>query len=270
MGIAAEYGQAEALDILIHYGGDVNAQAPNGDSVLYDAAGSGNPDCIELLLQHGSDPNIANLSLQLPIHCAAYKGHYLALRMLIPVTTRRALRLSGQSPIHAAADGGHVRCMELLVDRGFDVNALLDTHVSEKYGDMRKTALYFAVSNGDVTGTQLLLNAGAKTDLDPLHCLLVAVRAGRYEIVRILLASQADVNCYFTEVNDTVFPTALQYCLRDEMMMRLLLNSGYDAEKCFCCPHDSTWGRSSEHTSEKVPVSSPIMSVPKPSKLPTY
>ncbi len=58
-------------------GGDVNAQAPNGDSVLYDAAGSGNPDCIELLLQHGADPNITNLSLQLPIHCAAYKGHYL-------------------------------------------------------------------------------------------------------------------------------------------------------------------------------------------------
>ncbi|XP_026058614.1 ankyrin repeat and SOCS box protein 15-like isoform X1 [Carassius auratus] len=257
MGIAAEYGQAEALDILIHYGGDVNAQAPNGDSVLYDTAGSGNPVCIELLLQHGADPNIANLSLQLPIHWAAYKGNYLslysALRMLIPVTTRKALRLSGQSPIHTAADGGHVRCMELLVDRGFDVNALLDTNVSEKYGDMRKTALHFAVSNGDVTGVQLLLNAGAKTDMDPLHCLLVAVRTGRYEIVRILLASQADVNCYFTEVNDTVFPTALQYCLRDEMMMRLLLNGGYDAEKCFCCPHDSTWGCSSEHTSEKVP-----------------
>uniref|UniRef100_A0A8C2DVQ3 Ankyrin repeat and SOCS box containing 15a n=1 Tax=Cyprinus carpio TaxID=7962 RepID=A0A8C2DVQ3_CYPCA len=248
MGIAAEYGQAEALDILIHYGGDVNAQAPNGDSVLHDAASSGNPDCIELLLQHGANPNITNLSLQLPIHCAAYKGHYLALRMLIPVTTRRALRLSGQSPIHSAADGGHVRCMELLVDNGFDVNALLDTHVSDKYGDMRKTALYFAVSNGDVTGTQLLLNAGAKPDLDPLQCLLVAVRAGMYEIVRILLASRADVNCYFTEVNDTVFPTALQYCLRDEMMMRLLLNNGYDAEKCFCCPHDS-----SEHTNEKVP-----------------
>lgn len=253
IGIAAEYAQAEAIDLLIHYGADVNAQAPNGDSVLYDAAGSGNPDCIDLLLQHGADPNVASLSLQLPIHRAAYNGHYLALRMLIPITTRRALRLSGQSPVHAAADGGHVRCLELLLDKGFDVNDLLDPQVSEKYGDMRRTALYFAVSNGDVTGTQLLLNAGAKTDLDPLHCLLVAVRAGRYEVVRILLASQADVNCYFTEVNDTVFPTALQYCLRDEMMMRLLLNSGYNADKCFRCPHDSTWGHSTEQTSEQIP-----------------
>lgn len=61
-------------------GGDVNAQAPNGDSVLYDAAGSGNPDCIELLLQHGADPNIANLSSRLPIHCAAYEGHYLLVQ----------------------------------------------------------------------------------------------------------------------------------------------------------------------------------------------
>ncbi|XP_051975425.1 ankyrin repeat and SOCS box protein 15 isoform X2 [Xyrauchen texanus] len=253
MAIAAEYAQAEVLDILIHYGGDVNAQAPNGDSVLFDAAGSGNPDCIELLLQHGANPNIANLSSQLPIHHAAYEGHYLALRMLIPITTRKALHLSGQSPIHSAADGGHVQCLEFLVDKCFDVNALLDTHISENYGDMRQTALYFAVSNGDVTCTQVLLNAGAQTELDPLRCLLVAVRAGRYEIVKMLLAKHADVNCFFTVVNDTVFPTALQYCLKDEMMMRLLLNSGYNAEKCFSCHHDSTWGHRSEHTNEKIP-----------------
>ncbi|KAI7811896.1 putative ankyrin repeat and SOCS box protein 15, partial [Triplophysa rosa] len=251
--IAAENARAEVLDILIHYGGDVNAQAPNGDSVLYDAAGSGNPDCIELLLQHGADPNKANLSSRLPIHRAAYEGHYLALRMLIPVTTKEALHLSRQSPVHSATDGGHIQCLEFLLEKGFDVNALLDTHVSETYGDTRQTALYFAVSNGDVSSTQVLLNAGARTDLDPLHCLLVAVRSGRYEIVKLLLARQADVNCYFTMVNDTVFPTALQYCLKDEMMMRLLLNGGYHAEKCFWCHHDLTWGNYSEHPRDKIP-----------------
>ncbi|XP_031418481.1 ankyrin repeat and SOCS box protein 15-like [Clupea harengus] len=246
MAVAAEYGQTEVLEILIQNGGDVNARAPNGDTVLYDAAGSGNPDCIDLLLQHGANPNIASLSLQLPIHRAAYEGHYLALRIFIPITTRKALRLSGQSPVHSAADGGHVQCLELLVRKGFNVNAPLGTHISENYGDLRRSALFFAISNGDVTCSEMLLNAGAKPDLDPLSCLLVAVRAGRYEIVKLLLAKQADVNCYLTVFSDTVFPTALQYCLRDEIMMRLLLNNGYKADKCFSCHHDSTWGSDGE------------------------
>ncbi|XP_023275680.1 ankyrin repeat and SOCS box protein 15 isoform X1 [Seriola lalandi dorsalis] len=257
LGIAAEYSHAEVLELLIKHGADVNAQAPNGDSVLYDAAGSGNPDCVNILLQHGANPNIHNLSSQLPIHRAAYEGHYLALRILIPITTRRALRLSGHSPVHSAADGGHAHCLELLLQKGFDVNALLAPHISDNYGDMRRSPLYFAVSNGDATCTEILLKAGAKPDLDPLCCLLVAVRSGRYEIVKLLLAARADVNCYFTVVNDTVFPTALQYCLKDEVMMRLLLNNGYNAEKCFCCDHDDDWDELSEseysqHQEDKV------------------
>uniref|UniRef100_A0A8C7SSW0 Ankyrin repeat and SOCS box containing 15 n=1 Tax=Oncorhynchus mykiss TaxID=8022 RepID=A0A8C7SSW0_ONCMY len=237
LGIAAEYAHAEVLDILIKNGGDVNAQAYNGDSVLYDAAGSGNLDCIYLLLQAGANPNIASLACQLPIHRAAYEGHILALRTFIPITTKRAIRLSGQSPVHSAADGGHVDCLELLIEKGFDVNAQLDVHISESYGDMRRSPLYFAVSNSDITCTEMLLAAGAKTDLDPLRCFLVAVRAGRYELVRLLLSRGAEVNCYFRMISDTLFPTALQYCLRDHMILRLLLNNGYDIEKCFLCNH---------------------------------
>ncbi|XP_059191008.1 ankyrin repeat and SOCS box protein 15-like [Centropristis striata] len=246
LGTAAEYGHSEVMELLIKHGADVNDQAPNGDSVLYDAAGSGNPDCINILLLHGANPNIHNLSSQLPVHHAAYKGHILALRILIPITTRRALRLSGHSPLHSAADGGHTLCLELLLQRGFDVNALLSPHISDNYGDMRRSPLYFAVSNGDATCTELLLKSGAMPDLDPLRCLLVAVRSGRYKIVELLLAAKADVNCYFTAVSDTLFPTALQYCLKDEVMMRLLLNNGYDAEKCFCCNHDEDWDDLSE------------------------
>ncbi|XP_045064233.1 ankyrin repeat and SOCS box protein 15-like [Coregonus clupeaformis] len=238
LGIAAQYAHAEVLDILIQNGGDVNAQAYNGDTVLYDAAGSGNLDCIDLLLQAGANPNIASLACQLPIHRAAYEGHILALRTFIPITTKRAIRLSGQSPVHSAADGGHIDCLELLIEKGFDVNAQLDTHISGTiHGHTQTSPLYFAVSNSDVTCTEMLLAAGAKTDLDPLRCFLVAVRAGRYELVRLLLSSGAKVNCYFRMISDTVFPTALQYCLRDHMMLRLLLNNGYDVDKCFLCNH---------------------------------
>ncbi|XP_017270271.1 ankyrin repeat and SOCS box protein 15b [Kryptolebias marmoratus] len=247
LGIAAEHGNTEALEILIQQGGDVNAQASNGDTVLYDAAGSGNLDCVELLLQHGANPNVASYACQLPIHRAAYEGHILTLRTLIPITTKRAIRLSGQSPVHSAADGGQADCLTLLIQKGYDVNALLEKHISENYDDMRKTALFFAVSNGDVTCSELLLAAGARTDLDPLRCILVAVRAERYALVQLLLSYGAEVNCYFRVISNTVFPTALQYCLRDQVMLRLLLNSGYQAYKCFQCCHgnseemESTW-----------------------------
>lgn len=53
----------------------------------------------------------------------------------------------------------------------------------------------------------------------------------RYELVQLLLSYGAEVNCYFRVICNTVFPTALQYCLRDHVMLKLLLNSGYQAHK---------------------------------------
>uniref|UniRef100_A0A665X2C6 Ankyrin repeat and SOCS box containing 15b n=1 Tax=Echeneis naucrates TaxID=173247 RepID=A0A665X2C6_ECHNA len=244
LGIAAEYGNTEALEILIEYGKILETSKNACWVILYDASGSGNLDCIKLLLEHGANPNVASYASELPIHRAAYEGHILALRTLIPITTKRAIRLSGHSPVHSAADGGQVECLELLIQRGYDVN--LDKH-THNYGDLRATPLYFAVSNGDITCAEMLLAAGARTDLDPLRCILVAIRAERYELVQLLLSYGAEVNCYFRVISNTTFPTALQYCLSDQVMMRLLLNNGYQAHKCFQCCHgsseemDSTW-----------------------------
>ncbi|XP_078112139.1 ankyrin repeat and SOCS box protein 15-like [Sander vitreus] len=250
LAVAAEHGHFHIAEILLNCGSSVNSQACNGESVLLDAVGSGNTDCIQLLLDNGANPNLPSLTGHLPIHKAAYAGHYDALKMLIPLSTKKAIKEAGQSPVHSAVEGGQIRCLKLLLACGYDVNYRMNTRNSENYRDMRKSALYFAVSNGDVHCTKILLAAGAKTDLDPLCCLLVAVRSGCYEIVKLLLAAKADVNCYFTVVNDTVFPTALQYCLKDEVMMRLLLNNGYKVERCFQCHHDNAFEAANER---KIP-----------------
>ncbi|XP_068132488.1 ankyrin repeat and SOCS box protein 15 isoform X2 [Hyperolius riggenbachi] len=244
LGAAAEFGQCDALEQLIHKGGDINIEADDGSTVLSDAAAGGNPDCVALLLEYGGSGNIPDKEGYLPIHKAASGGHYLALKYLLPVTSPHAIKKSGLSPVHSAADGQSVQCLELLIENGFDVNELLAEHMSENYGDKRKTALFFAVSNKDVLCTEMLLKAGANPNLDTLNCLLVAVRSGSHEIVRLLLAHQADVNCFFQIVNDTHFPSAIQYALNDEIMLRLLLNNGYQVEKCFDCMHGDIYGSS--------------------------
>ncbi|XP_063767068.1 ankyrin repeat and SOCS box protein 15-like isoform X2 [Eleginops maclovinus] len=238
LAVAAEHAHYHIIEILLNCGSTVNAQACNGESVLLDAAGSGNTSCIQLLLDNRADPNLPSTTGHLPLHKAAFNGHLDALKMLIPLTTKKVIKAAGQSPVHSAVEGGQSRCLKHLLACGFDVNYRMNTRNSENYSDRRRSALYFAVSNGDAESTKILLAAGARTDLDPLCCLLVAVRSGRYDIVKLLLAAKADVNCYFTVLNDTVFPTALQYCLKDEAMMRLLLNRGYNVERCFHCHHD--------------------------------
>ncbi|XP_055365597.1 ankyrin repeat and SOCS box protein 15-like isoform X2 [Betta splendens] len=258
---AAKVGNVDILMLLLRNGGRVNQKDVTGvtplavaaehghfhiTEILLSCAGSGNTACIQLLLDNGANPNLPSITGHLPVHKAAYAGHYDALKMLIPLTTKRAIKEAGQSPVHSAAEGGQIRCLQLLLNHGFDVNYRMNTRNSENYRDMRRSALYFAVSNGDVECTKHLLAAGAKTDLDPLCCLLVAVRSGRYEIVKLLLAAKADVNCYFTVVSDTVFPTVLQYCLKDEVMMRLLLNNGYKVERCFLCNHDNAFDATDE------------------------
>ncbi|XP_072003121.1 ankyrin repeat and SOCS box protein 15 isoform X2 [Engystomops pustulosus] len=244
LGVAAEFGHCDVLEQLIHKGGDISAEADDGSTVLSDAAAGGNPDCIALLLEYGASGNMPDKEGYLPIHRAAYGGHYLALRYLIPVTSQHAIKKSGLSPVHSAADGQSVQCLELLIENGFDVNDLLAEHLSENYGDKRLTALFFAVSNKDVLCTEMLLKAGANPNLDPLNCLLVAARSGSHEIVRLLLVHNANVNCYFMLVNDTHFPSAIQYALSDEIMLRMLLNNGYQVERCFDCLHGDMYGGS--------------------------
>ncbi|XP_035402901.1 dynein axonemal heavy chain 12-like [Cygnus atratus] len=240
LALAAQAGHTEIIELLLQKGADVLSQAMDCSSVLFEAAGGGNPDSLSLLLQYGADANVPKHSGHLPIHRAAYRGHFLALKNLVPVTNFDAIKESGISPIHSAAAGAHPQCLEFLLKSGFDANFMLDQRIRKGYDDRRKSALYFAVSNGDICSTQLLLNAGALPNQDPINCLQIALRMGNYELMNLLLRHGANVN-YFCRVNTTHFPSALQYALKDEVMLRMLMNYGYDVHSCFDCP----WGNTS-------------------------
>ncbi|XP_067400310.1 ankyrin repeat and SOCS box protein 14 isoform X1 [Emydura macquarii macquarii] len=236
LALAAQIGHTEIMEILLRKGADVLSQATDCASILFEAAGGGNPDSLSLLLEYGADANVPKHSGHLPIHRAAYRGHFLALKHLIPVTDYAAIKESGISPVHSATAGAHPQCLEFLLKSGFEANFMLHERVRKGYDDQRKSALYFAVSNGDICSTQLLLEAGALPNQDPIKCLQLALRMGNYELINLLLRHGANVN-YYCRVNTTHFPSALQYSLKDEIVLRMLLNYGYDVYRCFDCLH---------------------------------
>nr|XP_045241952.1 ankyrin repeat and SOCS box protein 14 isoform X3 [Macaca fascicularis] len=231
LALAAQSGHTEIMEMLLRKGKIFCLV-----STLTKAVSGGNPDAVALLLEYGADANIPKNSGHLPIHVAADRGHLLALKILIPVTDLAAIKQSGISPVHCAAAGAHPQCLELLIQAGFDVNFMLDQRVSKHYDDHRKSALHFAVSNSDLSSVKLLLSAGALPNQDPVNCLQIALRMGNYELISLLLRHGANVN-YFCRVNPLHFPSALQYTLKDEVMLRMLLNYGYDTQRCFDCPH---------------------------------
>uniref|UniRef100_UPI00398F2944 dynein axonemal heavy chain 12 n=1 Tax=Pristiophorus japonicus TaxID=55135 RepID=UPI00398F2944 len=238
LALAAQNGCTEVVKLLLHKGADVLSQASDGVSVLFEAATVANSECLALLLEYGADANVPKYTGHLPIHRASYKGHYHALKLLIPATDYSAIKESGISPVHSAAAGGHQECLKLLLQSSFDVNFMLSPRLRKGYDDHRKSALYFCVSNNDVCSARLLLEAGALPNQDPINCLQLAVRLGNYELINLLLRHGANVN-YYCRVNTTHFPSALQYALNDEVMLRMLFSYGYDIHRCFDCPHEN-------------------------------
>ncbi|XP_019716002.1 dynein heavy chain 12, axonemal [Hippocampus comes] len=234
----AQAGHLQVLELLLRKGADVLSQAQDEASVLYESCASGDVSSLTLLLEYGADANVAKQSGHLPIHRAAHRGHLQALMLLIPVTSMEDIYNSGMSPLHSAAAGGHAHCIKALLDAGFDPNYMLHPCVRRSYDDERKSALFFAVSNNDVPSARLLLEAGAMTNQDPVKCLQVALRLGNYELIKTLLRYGANVN-FYSRVNTTHFPSALQYALNDEVVVRMLCNYGYQVERCFDCPYGS-------------------------------
>jgi ankyrin repeat protein len=169
------------------------------------------------------------------LHCAVFNGHMEIVNLLLEKGADVNLKDNfGTTPLKSAALNGHMRIVKLLLEKGADVN------LTDKYD---KTPLHWAVFNGHMEIVNLLLEKGADVDLKDnfgntsFYCALIK---GYIEIVKLLLLiNLIKVDGYKLDITD--YEISLSLSDRDRLnklvnVDRFKANIKYFIENNFLCP----------------------------------
>jgi ankyrin repeat protein len=226
---AAEYGNLDLVQLLLDAGADVNAPAAknNGRTALQAAAENGRHEVLKLLIHAGADHDIpparghgmTALGLAVKAHCSQTVRLLLEFKADLDCGSTYDGRFL--LPIQAAARSGRIDLVDMLYERGANINAA----ANDRWG---RTALQAAAEEGHLEMVRWLLARGAQVNA-PIagNCWLTALQAaswaGAFDIVYVLLEHDADVNAApsgsWTALETAAFRGRLD-------IVRLLLNVG--------------------------------------------
>nr|XP_020480337.1 ankyrin repeat and SOCS box protein 2-like isoform X2 [Monopterus albus] len=250
---AAYYGQLQCVRILIRAHPDsVNRCSLKNQTALLLAASRGNTFCVNFLLKHGADPNIANEDRETPLFTACERpneatvdlllhsgaqvnlscsqggsalneacrhGRLKLCRMLLEAGANlHSKNIYGIQPFFTAAQHGHANLIHLLANKDADVNG--------QAGD-GATPLYEACKNGHVSTVEALLslkadtNCSMKSGLLPLH---VAVKNNHIRIVSMLIPVTSRVRVRQSGIS----PVHIAAERNRDDILELLIESGFD------------------------------------------
>ncbi|MFC1793921.1 ankyrin repeat domain-containing protein [Planctomycetota bacterium] len=151
------------LNTLIANGVELNTKYRGGETLLQSAAITGRTESVKVLLEAGADVNAKNdnghtaLHYPLDIRNSDYKKYKLSKDTLLLLLNKGAdVNLKdkkGRTPLHLAAESSNVEIIELLLDKGAEVN--------EKDDEAGFTALHHAVRIGKKDIAEFLIARGA-------------------------------------------------------------------------------------------------------------
>ena len=152
---AARSGDAGCALVLLDTGAQVNAVSGEGSTPLLLATTLGRADVLRVLLAWGAKPNSPSAAGAMPLHLAASFGHLECVAALLDAGADMTRRTKdGHTALHLACWGGHDNVTQLLLQRG----AFLEAVTNAGY-----TALHEAARKGHCECARILINAGAST-----------------------------------------------------------------------------------------------------------
>ena len=124
LGLAAFFGQLDAVRVLIAAGADVQATARNAFKVqpVHAAAASRNLDVLRAVLEAGGDPNVPQQQGFVPLHEAATSGNRAMAELLVKHGANpRLANEAGKTSIDLATEKGHIDLVAYLTgDQEFE------------------------------------------------------------------------------------------------------------------------------------------------------
>ena len=154
--IAAARGHADAVELLITAGAEVNARNKNGMACLHSAAGGGHTGILKSLIALGAEVDVRDINEWTPLHITASRGLADAMDLLIAAGAEVDVRdKTGRTPLHSAALNGHKDIVESLIALGVEVD------VRDK---VQWTPLHYATSKGHTDIVESLIALGAEVD----------------------------------------------------------------------------------------------------------
>lgn len=160
-----------------------------GDSLVAEAAKSGDAVAVKALLKQGADVNAAQGDGMTALHWAATNGDVAMAQMLLAAgaNVRATTRLGGITALHLATQGGQAQVAAVLIVAGSEPNLTTTTGA---------TPLMLAARSGNTETVTRLVEVGAdinaKEKTYGQTALMIAAGLDRADVVRLLLAKGAD------------------------------------------------------------------------------
>jgi len=185
---AVRANDIKTVDTLIKRGADVKAVTRYGVTPTHVAALNGNTTILRRLLDAGADANTATPGGETALMTAARTGKADAVTLLLDrganVNAKDAVR--SQTALMWAVTENHPDIVKLLVARGADVKA--QTTITTPKGE------YVPARAGGASGNGIIRQRALPTEDGGMTSLLFAVRDGNVAMTRLLLELGADIN----------------------------------------------------------------------------
>jgi serine/threonine-protein phosphatase 6 regulatory ankyrin repeat subunit A/serine/threonine-protein phosphatase 6 regulatory ankyrin repeat subunit B len=205
---------------LLAAGADANEKA-QGDYPLNIAATYGPAEMVTILLEAGAGIEQPGRDGLQPLHNAVILGHkdIVALLMQKGAIVDAKDRL-GRTPLinFAARGGGEIEIPKMLLAAGADPD------IESAKDDENRTVLDFAAATGNLELAELLIAAHVDVnhrDIVGYSALHTAVKTHHLEIVRLLLSHGADIN-----IANELGKTPLYYASNNAAMRQVLVEAG--------------------------------------------